>query len=66
MSMIMIYESRGQFQRMMETLNLANWLSDKYIFGLDEIKKLVVKLTVMGKNRLDVYFYELNELTKIA
>lgn len=51
---------------MMEGLNAAVWLAEKFVIGLDELKKHIVKLNVMGKNRLNVYFHELSDLSHIS
>lgn len=45
MSIVAVHESRCEFHAMIDTLQTATWMGDKFVGGVDELKKYVSKLT---------------------
>ncbi|CAD8138486.1 unnamed protein product [Paramecium pentaurelia] len=60
------YEAENNYHRIVETLTTASWLADKYIQGIDEFKKHVIKLATEGKHRLEQNLKDLADLSYIA
>ena len=64
--MTLNYESMNNFHRMVETLNTGSWIGDKYIPGIDEFKKHMIKLAQEGRHRMDGYLKDVADLGYIA
>ncbi|CAD8046931.1 unnamed protein product [Paramecium sonneborni] len=60
------YEAQNNYHRIVETLTTASWLAEKYIQGIDEFKKHIVKLASEGKHRLEQNLKDLADLSYIA
>ncbi|CAD8136455.1 unnamed protein product [Paramecium octaurelia] len=60
------YEAENNYHRIVETLTTASWLADKYIQGIDEFKKYIIKLASEGKHKLEQNLKDLADLSYIA
>ncbi|CAD8145976.1 unnamed protein product [Paramecium pentaurelia] len=65
-TMMCSYEAENNYHRIVETLTTASWLAEKYIQGIDEFKKHIVKLASEGKHRLEQNLKDLADLSYIA
>lgn len=60
------YEEQSNFHRMIETLVTASWVGEKFIQGIDEFKKHIIKLAQEGRHRLESMLKELADLSYVA
>lgn len=51
---------------MIETLVTASWVGEKFIQGIDEFKKHIIKLAQEGRHRLESMLKELADLSYVA
>ncbi|CAD8135492.1 unnamed protein product [Paramecium octaurelia] len=65
-TMMCNYEAQNNYHRIVESLTTASWLAEKYIQGIDEFKKHIIKLASEGKHRVEQNLKDLADLSFIA